>query len=471
MRKILTSWAVRSLLFLAGFVFAVDVLRQMSVTFNFYLAELLGNFLAMKFTVALISLVICLALLILAVLWTKRSARSSVLARVDSALVLFFMFFSGFLGYEVIMRTSSSSAVLFFAALAYVIGLGGFLELLLRLRNQTLGSTFYWRDFFKHYHLRTPMGAMMAVLLAGNLSYFTLGVLSWVITPLRRIPTANGTLILRRISVDAHAVLHNTWLALFLAFVLAALTYFAVFVLHLSKEYEAVNQEKIRAERFKAELITNVSHDMKTPLTSIINYVGLLKNLPIEQAQFSDYVGILEEKSLRLKRLIADVLEASKVGTGNVAMYLQTVNLTEMLGQVLGEFDEDFTAKNLILVYRQPDEAVNIQADVEHLYRVLENLLSNALKYTLTGTRVFATLSVSSDSAKLQLANTSKTPIELTGVQLTEQFIRGDKARQTEGSGLGLYIAKSLVELMNAEFDIRIIGDLFEVDLEFKREK
>jgi signal transduction histidine kinase len=471
MRKVLTSWAVKSLLFLSGFVFAVDALRQMSVTFNFYLAELLGNFLAMNFTAALISLVICLALLILAVLWTKRSARSSVVARVDSALMLFFMFFSGFLGYEVITRTSSSSTVLFFSALTYVIGLGGFLELLLRLQNQTLDSTFYWRDFFKHYRLRTPMGAMMAILLVGNISYFAMGVLSWAITPMRRIPTANGTLVLRRTLVDAHVVLHNTWLALFLAFVVTALTYFAVFVLHLSKEYEAANQKKIRAERFKADLITNVSHDMKTPLTSIINYVDLLKNLPIEQEQFSAYVAILEEKSLRLKRLIADLLEASKVGTGNVAMHLQRINLTEMLGQILGEFDEDFTAKNLTLVYRQPEEAVNIQADVEQLYRVLENLLSNALKYTLPGTRVFATLSVSFDNVTLQLANTSKTPIELTGEQLTEQFIRGDKARQTEGSGLGLYIAKSLVELMNAVFDIRINGDLFEVDLEFKREK
>ncbi|MDR2977588.1 MAG: HAMP domain-containing histidine kinase [Streptococcaceae bacterium] len=245
------------------------------------------------------------------------------------------------------------------------------------------------------------------------------------------------------------------------------MTYIVHFVLGLSEAYENANQEKIRSERFKAELITNVSHDMKTPLTSIVNYVDLLKKLPITDEKFQDYLEVLDRKSLRLKTLTNDLLDASKAGTGNVSVKMQPVNLTEFVGQIVGEFDEDYSARDLTLVYQQPDHEIIVEADVEHLWRVLENIFGNAMKYSLENSRVFARLLADEHQVSLQLVNTSKAPIELTGEELTEQFIRGDKARHTEGSGLGLYIAKSLVELMQADFQILINGDLFEVQLNF----
>jgi len=247
---------------------------------------------------------------------------------------------------------------------------------------------------------------------------------------------------------------------------LIVLTYFITFILNLSAKYDEANVEKIRSERFKSELITNVSHDIRTPLTSIINYVDLLKSLPLE-SDTAEYVTILDKKSSRLKVLIDDLMEASKAGTGNVKVVPQQINLTELVGQISGEFDEEFTKHNLTLVLRQLDEPVYANADSRHLWRVVENLFSNASKYALAGTRVFAEIGIYKGKPIFMLKNISRNPLELSGDALTEQFIRGDRARQTEGSGLGLYIAKSLVELMNGRFTIRISGDLFEVEILF----
>jgi signal transduction histidine kinase len=158
-------------------------------------------------------------------------------------------------------------------------------------------------------------------------------------------------------------------------------------------------------------------------------------------------------------------MDASKAGTGNVNVTLKPVDLTELVGQVSGEFNDLFIARNLTLALRQPGETVFAIADSRHLWRTLENLFSNTIKYSLAGTRVFAELSQSEEESVFTMKNTSKTPIDLSGDALTEQFIRGDKARESEGSGLGLYIAKSLVELMDGQFEIRTSGDLFEVEI------
>jgi len=232
-------------------------------------------------------------------------------------------------------------------------------------------------------------------------------------------------------------------------------------------EYDKANAEKVRAERFKTELITNVSHDIRTPLTSIINYIDLLKTLQIENTDFAEYVGVLDRKAARLKTLIDDLMEASKAGTGNMSVDLCEINLTEIMGQIAGEFDEQFAERGLTLVLRQPDQPVFTIADSRHLWRVLENLFGNAVKYSMPETRVFAEIILRDEGTVFTMKNTSKNHIDLSGDALTEQFMRGDRARLSEGSGLGLYIVKSLVELMGGRFAIHVTGDLFVVEVIF----
>ena len=236
------------------------------------------------------------------------------------------------------------------------------------------------------------------------------------------------------------------------------------------REYEQISQEKVRAERFKAELITNVSHDIQTPLTSIINYVDLLKNLSPKdkdfKKKFEEYTEVLDRKSARLKVLTTDLVEASKAATGNTAVNFQAVNFTEVIWQVAGEFDDQFKAQNLSLVFNPGTAQFVVGADSAHLWRILENLFGNAAKYSLAGTRVFAELTTLSDEmVKLSLKNISSEPLDQCVGELSEQFIRGDAARHTEGSGLGLYIAKSLAELMGGSLSISVSGDQFEVVL------
>jgi len=246
--------------------------------------------------------------------------------------------------------------------------------------------------------------------------------------------------------------------------VLLLSSFFAEFLLNLSQLHDKANAEKVKAEQFKAELITNVSHDIKTPLTSIINYVDLLKHEGLE-GQAAEHLQVLERKSARLKVLIDDLMEASKAGTGNMKVDLREIDLGELVGQIAGEFEDSLATSGLALVLRQPDGAVLVETDSRHLYRVLENLFSNAAKYALSGTRVFVDITQMGNKTQIVMQNTSATPVNLSDGEATEQFMRGDKSRQTEGSGLGLYIAKSLIELMGGEFVIKISGDLFRVEI------
>ncbi|MCL1788407.1 MAG: HAMP domain-containing histidine kinase, partial [Defluviitaleaceae bacterium] len=222
------------------------------------------------------------------------------------------------------------------------------------------------------------------------------------------------------------------------------------------------NAEKIQAERFKAELITNVSHDIRTPLTSIINYTNLLKSQGLT-GDAADYVDVLDKKAIRLKQLLSDLIDASQASTGAVQMDIQALNISEILGQVAGEVSDSFDERDLALVLRQPTEPLYVLADSRHLFRAMENVFSNAAKYALPGTRVFAEIESGGGDVTLTLRNTSQNHIDVPPQALTEQFIRGDLARHSEGSGLGLHIAKSLVELMGGQLEITLRGDLFEV--------
>lgn len=229
---------------------------------------------------------------------------------------------------------------------------------------------------------------------------------------------------------------------------------------------EAVN-ESMKSERLKTDLITNVSHDIKTPLTSIINYVDLLKRENIEDPKIQGYIKILEEKAQRLKTLTEDVVEASKVSSGNITLQYMDVNLVEMLNQTIGEFSEKFEAKGLKIVENVPDEPVVVHVDNRRVWRVLENIFNNAAKYSMPGTRVYADLKKEENRVLFSLKNISEQPLNIQAEELTERFIRGDISRSTEGSGLGLSIAKNLTELQGGKFNLYLDGDLFKVTIEF----
>ena len=226
--------------------------------------------------------------------------------------------------------------------------------------------------------------------------------------------------------------------------------------------------ERMKSERFKTELITNVSHDIKTPLTSIVSYVDLLSREEIENETAREYIAVLQRQSERIKKLIEDLLDASKASTGNLPVSLTDCELGVLLEQAVGEYGERLQDKQLELVVKKPDEAVTVRADSRHLWRILDNLMSNVLKYAQAGTRVYLTLERRDGEAELSFRNISAAPLNFTGEELTERFVRGDASRSTEGSGLGLAIAKSLADLQDIGMDITVDGDLFKVVLRFK---
>lgn len=228
--------------------------------------------------------------------------------------------------------------------------------------------------------------------------------------------------------------------------------------------------DSIKNERMKADLITNVSHDIKTPLTSIINYVNLMKLEKIDNERVQGYIQILDEKSQRLRQLTADLVEASKISSGNVKLDMQVIDLVELVYQTSGEFNEKFEQKELTIVTKLPKTAVLIRADGRQLYRVIENLYNNVAKYALEKTRVYVDIAYVEEKVVFSIKNVSEHSLareNSNAGDLTERFIRGDSSRTTEGSGLGLSIAKSLTVLMGGVFDIKVDGDLFKASITF----
>ncbi len=223
-----------------------------------------------------------------------------------------------------------------------------------------------------------------------------------------------------------------------------------------------------RDERLKAELLTNVSHDIKTPLTSIINYVDLLKKEQIENPKVQEYIEVLENKSLKLKNLIQDLIEVSKISTGNIEYEMMPINFHELLMQALAEYDEKFTEHCLKLVYNNNVRDAIIQADSRRMWRVMENLLSNVYKYALEGTRIYVEVSGDSEKVSMTMKNISAKELNIQVGELTERFVRGDVSRTTEGSGLGLAIAQNLVIGQGGSFQIMLDGDLFKVKITFE---
>ena len=225
-------------------------------------------------------------------------------------------------------------------------------------------------------------------------------------------------------------------------------------------------QKQLKSERMKTELITNVSHDIKTPLTSIINYVDLLQK-PHTEEEGQQYMEVLDRQSQRLKKLVEDLMDMSKASTGNMTVEITRVDAVESVNQALGEFADKLERARLYPVFRHADDSVPMMADGKLVWRVLSNLLGNAVKYAMPGTRVYLDLTRVDGNVVISMKNISRDELNVDAEELMERFVRGDVSRNTEGSGLGLNIAKSLMELQKGQLQLLVDGDLFKVTLIF----
>ena len=220
-------------------------------------------------------------------------------------------------------------------------------------------------------------------------------------------------------------------------------------------------------EKVLRQQIANVSHDLKTPLTSIINYVNLLKSTEQTDPKAVEYIEVLDRKSQRLKKLTEDLVEASKASTGVLSVNREKIGMGQLIDQALGEWEEKLNNRKLTLVTTLPEGETWVYADGRHLWRVIDNLLSNCAKYAMEGTRVYLDLERGKGQVALSVKNISRDPLNVPAERLMERFVRGDSSRNTEGSGLGLAIARSFVELQGGQLVVEIDGDLFKVKIEW----
>ena len=227
-------------------------------------------------------------------------------------------------------------------------------------------------------------------------------------------------------------------------------------------------EEEMKSERMKTDLVTNVSHDLKTPLTAIITYVDLLKNEKDEEKR-KEYIGILEKKSQRLKVLIEDLFEISKATSHNVTLHFMKLDIIGLLKQIELEYDKNLKAEGLEVKWDVPEEKVIVELDSEKAYRIFENLIVNISKYALPNTRVFIEVKEEQDNVSVRMKNVSAAELNFNADEITDRFVRGDVSRNTEGSGLGLSIAKSFTELMHGTLKISTEADLFRVEIVFPR--
>ena len=450
MNKVLRSPFIKAVVLIIGYLVALSTVLARSVYAGF-ISSYYADIPLMRLSIALPMLFICIGVFCISVWNSKANKVCQYLHKVDFILLIILVACVEYVCvYRAVFFSYSSLALLVVSVVSYAIGMLLVGETVARVRDKALMRSMYWMSFFKLYPPQRSAGLSVMLLLAGIL---------WVIVILFSASNLWG--------------FYFTWAGLLASLsavmlVLAALNYLCWFLVSLSAKYEQSNiEERLRAERLKTELITNVSHDIRTPLTAIISYVDLLKALPVERDDFKEYVSVLDKKSARLKTLTSDLVEASKAASGNVVIDKTRIDLAEIVGQVAGEFEDQFIERSLTLVFHQPSEQILVDTDSGHLFRVLENLFGNVAKYALSGTRVFVEIAEQDGKTALSIKNTSQAPIDYAPEALTEQFIRGDRSRQTDGSGLGLYIAKSLIELMAGRFEINATGDLFEARITF----
>ncbi len=390
------------------------------------------------------------------------------------------------------------------AAATAALGLDWLLYLVRHIKNGTLLSNFFvvwlWK---KGRALLQKIKASLAarpkivrdllndilrrVLLMGFLPNFVMGVLIVVLTagyrPGRAVPLILMIFVydvflagyicfyayhLRTVITALHSMREgNMAVTIDTAKMPPAVKAFADDVMDLQRGLQAAVEQAIKDERTKTELITNVSHDLKTPLTSIINYVDLLGRCKIEDETAKEYLAVLSEKSERLKKLIEDLVEASKASAGAVKVELTTVSLGELAAQLLGEYADEFAARELTVIEKGSGDPILVRADGKLSCRVLDNLMANIKKYAMPGTRVYLTLERKNGNGVLTLRNISEQPLDISVEELRERFVRGDRSRSTEGSGLGLSIAEDLCRLQGATLELSVEGDLFTASVAF----
>ena len=384
--------------------------------------------------------------------------------------------------FSIALGFSDVAKVFLYSVFTFLCFFGGYISLFRRIKAKIMwkGSLTYAVISFGKRVIRARSSTMKTILLSAGFLF-----IHWAVILVRTVPFAFVTLL-----VDVVAV----WFVLNRAIAKTKIIKGIEEIASGNLEYrigldglrggdrelaEKVNgigsglnmavDEAMRNERLKTDLITNVSHDIKTPLTSIINYVDILKRSDIADEKIRGYLDILEAKAQRLKTLTEDVVEASKVSSGNISLEYMNVDMRELVQQTEGELAERFAARNLSVVLNMPQEAAVIRVDGRRMWRVLENVFGNAAKYAMPGTRVYADLTVTEDKVRFSLKNVSEQQLNFSADELTERFIRGDISRSTEGSGLGLSIAKSLTTMQGGEFELYLDGDLFKVMITFPR--
>ncbi|MFT4215606.1 MAG: HAMP domain-containing sensor histidine kinase [Micropruina sp.] len=330
--------------------------------------------------------------------------------------------------------------------------------MVIRLRAGTLAETIFWPKVFRTLPLNQFAGIFVLAVVAIATFVLVAGAQSAVQAAVRSGPYRDLSLTWWLIGEWGTKV------------GLAGLTLVAVAVLchsilSITAAKEAAVEARLREERFRAELITNLTHDLRTPLTSIVSYVDLIAKLDLPEPRLVEYTGVLTRKADRLKGLIGDLLDASRASAGNLPVRLQPIGITEILSQVAGDFDDALTARRLSWV-GPPPAADLVLADGGHLCRVLENLVGNAAKYAAPGSCVHADLDRSPRWLRLRIANLTVEPLTLAPGELTAQFVRGDAARTGEGSGLGLFIADRLTQLMGGRLTVTVDQNRFTAAVE-----
>jgi len=464
MRRALGSFAVKCAVFIGGYASAFILVCSSSERFGRHIRVALNWNFNRFFIPALIGSLICVGLFFISV-WISGNRKSVLffekLHELDFGLLTVLTLCAFCFCFYFIWKNPYNSAMMLLLPLAACSAWAAFIATILtRLKRKTFKSTLHWLAFFKVFRLNKAVGLFMLALL--SISVFLLCSIGLqVIMTMIRNPSYG-------IAAQARIDSIQTPLFLLSIFDLIALTYLSRFMLSMSALYEKANEDKVRSERFKAELITNVSHDIRTPLTSIINHVDLLKRLESPDERLAEHIVVMDQKSQRLKTLLADLIEASKAGTGNIPVQMTNVDLAEIIGQAAGEFDQALTDSQITFVFTPPEEKIIAFADSRYLWRVMENLFCNVAKYAMPGTRLHTEVQQDGNAARFTLRNVSRAALDVCAEDLIQQFIQGDRSRGSEGNGLGLYIAKNLMECMNGELAVRVIGDLFEVSGQLK---
>lgn len=440
MKKILNSTVTFWAAFFALFWCCFSILGHMSVTFGYFSRTYLGYYgteIIVLFLVIPISVLLFYSMMNLInigkfTFWSRHNVKIWLLTIITIACEYMFAC--------IVYMEIGIISVLVVPFIAYCVGIIWLSRIAYYCcENDKLKNT-AWQEFYKQFPINEPIGAMITALIVSVLFFcFTYGNFVFAIV--------------------------------FVVIIFILVKNLAQFSQKNDIKLGKMMEDKIKAEQMKTELVTNVSHDIKTPLTSIINYTDLITSQNLGEQQLKEYTSVINNKSQRLKALIEDLIEASKAGTGNISLDFETINLCEIIGQIAGEYDEQLGKKNIDLILKVPEEPMNISADGRHLWRVLENIFSNAVKYSMEGTRIYADLNEGEGRYTFTLKNVSKEALNISPDELTEQFVRGERSRHTEGSGLGLYIAKSLTQAMGGEFSISISGDMFEVTITFGEEK